>query len=629
MPDDSLEKLEKRLYQKGESFERRFEKPEFTYEKEEVQPQWNGAEEPKGGWKLTWDMRTFIIGVVVFFTGAIVLAGFYLFSGFGTVSNQNIAITITGPESAGGGDLVRWEVTIQNKNSVALENADLSFYYPPGSRPATGPASAGVPVERKSLGSVAAGGTAHETFSAFVYGAEGFEGEARAVVDYRTSGSNAIFEKSESVKIKISRAPVGVSVKMPSEVNAGRPVDIEVRYVSNAEAVLNNLTLELAYPDGFTFTKATPEPAEGITRWDVGDLAPGQEHVVKITGVFQGEDNAERSVQARVGVVDGSALNVYGETSVKLTLRRLFLELALALNGVVSPVLHGGDSVNVEVNWRNNLQDPVANASLEVSLVGAAVDERSISAEGGFYRGADHTVVWTPSSRTEFQQVAPGSSGKVQFSFRVRDAASLARDGVKNTTIELHAVMRPGSAVTSLPGVDVSGRADATAKVGTTLQFTSRGTYHSGLLASSGPLPPKVGQETIYTVVWSFANTTNDVVNADVRAGVPPYVRFTGMKVPSGEDIAFDAAKSEIVWHVSRIHAGAGTREPAKEVSFQIGLIPSVDQVGNSPVLLFGIAGEGQDESTSDRVRVTDSDLTTNLTSFDSAITQAQTKVVP
>ncbi|MBI1957418.1 MAG: hypothetical protein HYS44_03110 [Candidatus Niyogibacteria bacterium] len=629
MPDDGLEKLGERLYRPGEKFERRFEEPEFKYEAEEVKPSWEGGGEKPGPWrpKLSWDMKTLLWGIIIFFAGAIVLAGIYLFSGFGGVSGRNIAISISAPESAGGGELVRWDVTVQNRNDVALENATLSFYYPAGSRPASGPASAGVPVERRTQDGIPAGGAVRETFSAFVYGAEGFEGDARATLEYRTQGSNAIFEKSETKKIRIERAPVGVSVKMPAEANAGRPVTIEVRYVSNAETVLNNLTLELVYPEGFKFTSASPEPAEGIARWRIGDLARGEERKVTVIGTFEGADAIEQVIQARVGVAEGAAFNVYGEASAKVTLRRLFLELGLRMNGVTAPVLRGGDTVSVDVEWRNNLSEAVRDATLEVSFDGAAIDERSISVGNGFYRGVDRTIVWTPSSEPQFRELAPGSSGVSRFSFRIRDATLLARDNLKNLNVELHAVMRPGSAPAALAGIDVSGRTDLSAKIETSLQFASSGLYHSGVLAGSGPLPPKVGQETVYTVVWSFANTLNDVVNIEVRAGLPPYARFTDIKAPAGEDIRFDAAKSEIVWSVSRVRAGAGIREAAREVSFQIGIIPSADQVGNAPPLLFGISAEGRDEFTSNVIRATADDLTTNLTQFDATMTSAQTKV--
>ena len=291
MSDGGLEKLEKRLYKKGETFEGRFREPEFTYPPadegsetvltDERKPASRGPEESDGRRKLSWDMRTLIGGIVIFFAGAIVLAAVYLFSGFGTVSGRNIEIAITAPETVAGGELVRWEVAIRNKNDVALENVGLSFQYPAGSRPATeGLARAGIPVERRTLGGVAAGETRRETFSAFVYGGEGFEGEAKAALEYRLSGSNAIFEKSEIVKIIIERSPVGVSVATSAEVNAGRPTEIEVRYVSNAETVLHDLTLELVYPEGFTLTSASPEPAEGITRWRIGDLARGEERRV-------------------------------------------------------------------------------------------------------------------------------------------------------------------------------------------------------------------------------------------------------------------------------------------------------------------------------------------------------------
>ena len=75
-------------------------------------------------------------------------------------------------------------------------------------------------------------------------------------------------------------------------------------------------------------------------------------------------------------------------------------------------------------------------------------------------------------------------------------------------------------------------------------------------------------------------------------------------------------------------HRCVGVREPAKEVSFQIGVIPSAAQLGNAPALLFGIAMTGSDESTDGVVQDSEADLTTDIARFDPAVKASDAKVV-
>ncbi|MCH7883308.1 hypothetical protein IIA95_02755 [Patescibacteria group bacterium] len=635
MPDDSLERLRKRLYKKGETFEGRFEEPELTYREEKVKTGWEERppEKKSIAQYLTpkprhSNMKILAIIATVFVFILVVLAGVYLFGGLGTVSGRNIELTISAPESVGGGEQVRWEVMIRNRNDVKLETADIRFYYPAGSRPVR-ELPRGALIEHRSLEEILPGEVVRETFSAFVYGAEGYEGEARVVLEYRTEGSNAIFEKEERASITLSRSPIGVSIALPKEVNVGRKVTIEVRYSSNAKGVLKDLVLEVLYPAGFTFKDASLKPQQGNNQWALGDLAPGEERSVRISGIFEGEERAERAVQARVGVLEDNKLNVYGEASRTVTLRRLFIDLALKINGQDTPTLRGGDTLNIEVLWRNNLSQALTNVTLEVGLSGEAIDERSISVSQGFYRGLDKKVIWTSSSLPDLRFLNPGGEGRARFSMKVLDAAAFSASGIRNLKIEFSGSMTPAGPILGLEGVDVSGKVDVSLKLETSLQLSSRGLYYGGVPRGSGPLPPRVGQETVYTVAWSISNTSNNIRDSVVRAAVPSYVNWKGVVSPGGEAVIFDSARSEVVWRVGKLKAGIGINQPAREVMFQIGFIPSVGQVGSSPVLLFDIEAEGRDEFTGNQVRSSASPLTIDISAFDSGVRAGEEKVAP
>ena len=633
MPDDGLERLKKRLYKEGETFGGRFQEPELPYRQEKVRSEWaekppeevfeESLKQPKFP-----NMKFFIWIAVIFVFSTAVLAAVYLFGGFGAVSTRNIDVFVSAPQEVAGGDLVRWEVKINNRNNVKLASAELGFRYPYGSRPVN-KISGSVLIERIALGEVPADGIVSQTFAAYVFGPENFEAEAEAVLEYRTEGSNAIFEKKVQNSVKIIRSPVGVSISAPQEINSGREVSFEARLVSNASDVIKGLTLDFIYPAGFTFKNAKPQPVEGQNRWVLGDIAPGETRSITVSGVFEGEDTDQKNVTAQVGVLEGKTLSVYGAATHSFAIKKMFIDLAARINSQDAvTVVKTGDLISADILWKNNLLQSVRDVTIEIELSGEAIDERSISVFSGSYRGYEKKAVWSPSSLSDLSLLDPGESGVARFSFRVLDAVALSRKQLVNPAIKLRGEIKPASEPLGFGGADVSGKFELELKVETSLQLSSRGFYYSSILPGKGQLPPKIGQETVYTAVWTLANLSNNASNVAVRASLPAYARWKGVYSPSGESVIYDAAKSEVVWRPGAIKAGVGINQPAREMSFQIGLIPSDDQIGTSPVLLFDILAEGRDDFTGNALSVAESSLTTDISRSDTKTNQTDGVVV-
>ena len=140
---------------------------------------------------------------------------------------------------------------------------------------------------------------------------------------------------------------------------------------------------------------------------------------------------------------------------------------------------------------------------------------------------------------------------------------------------------------------EVSSFATRKIKIETDLRLSARGLYYSGPFKNKGPLPPRVEQETTYTVVWTARNASNSVSGASVRTTLPVYIKWLGVTSPQGEDISYDTQNSEVVWNIGRMPAG-GTREAA----FQISFLPSLSHVGQYPDLVQENILSGSDDFT-------------------------------
>jgi len=136
--------------------------------------------------------------------------------------------------------------------------------------------------------------------------------------------------------------------------------------------------------------------------------------------------------------------------------------------------------------------------------------------------------------------------------------------------------------------------------------------WSTGPFTNTGPLPPVAEKATTYTIHWSLVNSSNKIEGAEVRASIPLYVTFLNNIYPSGESVSFDSQSGEILWNIGSIPAGIGLTGPAKEVSFQVSLLPSVTQVGDAPTIISESVLRGLDTFT----RVTLEDRTPSLSTI-------------
>ncbi len=150
----------------------------------------------------------------------------------------------------------------------------------------------------------------------------------------------------------------------------------------------------------------------------------------------------------------------------------------------------------------------------------------------------------------------------------------------------------------------VAGTVEQKIKINSEVVFTPAAVHFIGPFQNTGPMPPQVGKETTYTIVWTAVNSSNHISRATVKAVLPLYVTWKGAHAPAGERITFNELSREVVWDMGRLEAGSGITLPPREVSFQVGFIPSVSQRDQSPTIAGESTFAGVDEFTGTAIRL-------------------------
>lgn len=561
-----------------------------------------------------------ILGIsALFFLGAGGFFVYYFTIGGGALpaSPQNVDIVVSGPPQVEGGAPAQFQLVVTNRNKVPLELAELVITYPKGTR---SPAdfSTDLPNQRIPLGTIEPGGRRQGTVSAVLAGQGGDRSDLKVDVEYRVSGSNAIFVASSDYAINFSSSPLSITVDGNSQAVAGQPVSLTVTVATNGNAPVRDVILKADYPFGFKFASASPPAASGNV-WTLGDLAPGQKRSITINGSLAGGSGDARvfhfSAGTRTDIKHTALDTTLAQTTFDAAISQPFLDLAVAINDSTRPgvVVSPGDKVTVAVQYTNNLSTPITNAIIVARLSGIEIDGTTVKSTDGFFRSADGSVFWDKTTTNGvFATLAPGAHGTVAFSFTMPSGDALKYYTNPHLDISVNAA---GNRVaeTGVPEV-LQATARQSISLASDLQLIAAGLYYTNPFGSAGPMPPKAGQETTYALVFTIRNTTNKITNGTLTASLPPYVRWAGIYSPSTEKVTFNQANGTVTWNVGDIEPNVGLGDiPPRQAAIAVGFTPSTSQIGQQPSLLQNIVLKGLDASTTAPITRTVDDITTNI----------------
>ena len=558
--------------------------------------------------------KIILLVVAVLLLAVTSVAFFFWIRGGGVISSKNLEVKIGGPVSAVAGDPVSLYLEIKNKGGINIASADLILEYPPGFRLKNNP-SIELTRDRKPLGQIGAGQSVNQILELVIFGEGGSNKTIKASVEYRLEGSSAILVGESSYGVTLSQSPVDITLNFPSEIKTKQQIDFEVGLTSNSQSLIKDLYLQIDYPPGFNFVSAKPDAFKNNI-WKIGDLMQGKSKKIILTGTVEGQEMEEKVFNVSVGTLTQDKLsNIYNSTSKSIVLRKPSFNVTVLVNNkdLEKNPVSSGERIYGELVWENSLPVEVRGSNVKVKITGNAVDQASVSAENGFYKTSEGALVWSQSSEPGLAVIPPGGSGSVKFGFVIKKPLPVSAAGDKNFIVGIDASMVGRKTEVGAENAEVRADVSKSLVVNSDLQFAVRGLHYSGPFTDSGPMPPKIGQETAYTVIWSLVNYSNEITNTKVSAILPPYMRWMGNVAPVGASVSFDASTGLITWDKGSVRAGAGILSPAEEVAFQIGLMPAPNQAGTSPDILLASQISGTDSFTDGQISYSKPALNTNL----------------
>ena len=546
----------------------------------------------------------FFVGAFLFFLVSLAATIFVFFVGGNSVSVDKVSLTFEGPTTITGGDTASLVVTITNTNAVPINDATIEITFPSSTRSADD-ATKPYPRYTENLGTLASGATVTRSLKARFFGGQGDALKTSASLSYAATGSNAVFVKETTYALTVSTTPLALTVETVSEVVSGQLLTLAITARSNASVPLTNVVVNSVMPFGFTVQDSSLPLSNGS--FLIGTLAPGATKRITLSGTLSGQQNDQRAFHFSIGTAktaNDQALAVnYMTQNISVGIVAPFINTTLAINGDTGAtgVLTAGAQQNITVSYTNTLTTTVTNANIAVAITGAAVDYESLRTENGFYRSSDHTIVFSRDTDPALAVLAPGASGLGTFSFSTLPVNALSASPSVTLTTSVSGT-RVGQ--TNVPE-QVTASAMRVAKVTTLPTLSAASLRMGGPLTSSGPIPPRVGQATTYTVLWSIRTHGGALAGNTLSATLPSYVTYTGATSGAGS-FSYNPGARTVTWGVGDLGANSSAQG-----YFQVSITPSTSQRGTSPALTGGVTYSGYDRFAGVQANATTEAVTT------------------
>lgn len=521
-------------------------------------------------------------------------AGVFFKAGGWLFAPENVQVTINGPKEIDSNKIAEYTISFENNNWVDLENAELILTYPTIFRiiPENGfqlsTSRAVLPlgtVKKSSLSSVKIKGS----FQSLQDQVALITATLRATPSGLTSQND--FESRYSIAVEGSS--LIIEVEAPLQAGDGQFADYVVTYRNESSIAMENLELRLSYPDGFTPTELIPRPNRDENIWSVPLLAPGESDTVTVRGIITGAQGDVKRVVAELGVPQGDgSLFSYADIvrQTKIIASPLTISQQIGNDGVKS--VAPGEGLSYRIYFRNEGDVGLRDLIVTVDLDPKYFDVSQLQLPGGTYNVQKKQVVFRASDQSQLSLIEPGQGGSIVFSVPVR--ADLASYNRSNIEIESIAKIDSPDVPTPIGANKIIASNRITFKVRTAVTFALQAFHFDGL-GNTGPIPPRVGEETQYTLTVRAGSTINSIEEGLVNMVFPGQVRYIKTHRISQGSVSYNDRTGELVWIIGTI---APRESEQAELTIQIGFTPDPSQAGKEEWLTNSVDFKAKDQWT-------------------------------
>lgn len=569
-------------------------------------------------------LRTVIIVVVLLIAVATVL-GVWVFTGGGKFSRR-VAFTIDAPQTIASGDTVRYRITYVNQDAVDYADVELTVQLPASfTFQEAQPAASNDFHNAWSLGRVPAGRSGEVELVGQIVGEVDSTHDLAATLSYQPVNFSSTFQTTARHTVRITSSVLTLAIEGPEEAIPGTEVALTVQVSTSAPSPLRDVRVRGVFPSAFTMTSADPAPRSASggageqALWAIDTLASDAPYTFTVHGRFTGEVGSMREVQFEGGLATGGSTFQRQVTSTHVVLlTQPSLELSARVNGAAERVaVQPGDTLEVQLDVKNASDLLMQNVFVRVALdaqPGAVLDYTTYESPNGGTPFGD-AVTWDQEAVPSLASLAPDATVSISFTIDVLQELAVQDADDREFSVQVKATATPRN-LPDLPEATYEASSSAVdVRVGTDASFTSAARYasDSGETLGSGPIPPEVGAETTYRIIWTVGSTSNALSTARIRGILPKGVVWKGAAETTAGSLEYQPKRRRVEWTLDRLPEHTGARLPAVTISFTVAITPDAGDIDQFVTLLEESQLTAKDSWTDVAVERSAPALTTDL----------------
>jgi hypothetical protein len=503
-------------------------------------------------------------------------------------------------------------ITITNSSTQSITGAVLSVSLPPNL------SIVGQPSDQKAmtqnLDSLDPGASQTIELRMIATGGSGSVSHVTGMVLYSApKDPKTPITSQGSGDVVIGDPVIDISLGAPQGGILGVPITLSISYANTSHNTLSDVGIVLSAPPAFVLQSSSLPLADGV--WSVGPLAPGVHGTIFVQGYVSASSSDTFSFSGAAEVGFSGQHYLLGSHAVNVAVTQPPLSLFITADASSTYISHTGDDISYTLSYRNNAFVSLQGVQIMAKLSGAMFDFSGISTNGSF-DSVNDVVLWTPSTVPALSNLAPGASGNVQFSAKLKNAFPIHAAADKNYSVNVFGTITSPTVTPGVTATSTSFSADFSTKVGGGAVIVASGYHYDAAsgIPNAGPFPPIVNEPTQYTIHWTIVNQATDENGVTVSAALPAGIAFTGNVKSNGSTTPhYNPLTGLVSWQLPSIPANAGVKGPAAQAIFQVESTPSLPDVGGVITLLQQTTLTATDAFTGILVQSTASPITSQI----------------
>ena len=614
----SLSEIKEKLYNKEEGEKiLNYDKVDFDARKIMVDAQKTDFAKKGDVWKEGGDVlkkeRTKavkiagIVVAVIFFVAAVMVGLYFIRNA--SFNNSRVIIGITGSKDSPSGQLVNYEISYENNNRAALKNSILQISFPENFTPI---GNENFKPEGRTggivqLGEIAGHGKGKYILSGKIYSPKGTMVFVKADLLFDPAGFNSRFVASNQISIQVVSSSITLNFLAPQNLSNGDSLDYFINYKNEGSEDFQNVKVKMDYPQGFSFSNSNPPVSESNNTWYIGHLAAGQEGKITVSGKLEGAKDDIKLARAYIGEVSDNQFVSQNEEKAETKIEASALTIRQTVNDLGNLTVDAGEELRFRIFYKNEGSVGIRNVIVTEKLDSAVLDytKLNLMANGGYFDANNKTITWKAVDVPALGFLESGAEGSIEFTVEVKGIIPVNNAQDKNFVISSVAKVDSPDIPTPIQGNKIVAGNKMDMKLNSKLVLSVKGFYNDAFIANSGPIPPVVGQDTTYTIVWNVMNISSDVSGVKVESSLPTGVTLTGKVFPTDTEIKFNERTNGLTWDIGNLAAGTGILSAAKEVRFQVKINPAPNQASTEASILGPSTISGKDLFSDSNLSVT------------------------